>query len=94
MIHFAAARSSESLRPHFDAPASSSNVTVQGRADERSFLGFSYGFRPAHNALDALSVGMRKRVNWIIHLDIRSFSTSSSTRGWSGLWNIGSGSRP
>ena len=44
---------------------------------EEDFLGFSYGFRPGrsqHDALDALWVGiMRKRVNWIIDLDIRSF---------------------
>jgi RNA-directed DNA polymerase len=44
---------------------------------EEDFLGFSYGFRPArgpHDALDALVVGIdRKRVNWILDADIRSF---------------------
>lgn len=44
---------------------------------EEDFLGFSYGFRPGrsqHDALDALWVGiMRKKVNWIVDLDIRSF---------------------
>ena len=44
---------------------------------EEDFLGFSYGFRPGrsqHDALDALWVGIvRKRVNWILDLDIRSF---------------------
>lgn len=44
---------------------------------EEDFLGFSYGFRRGrsqHDALDALYVGiMRKKVNWIIDLDIRSF---------------------
>jgi RNA-directed DNA polymerase len=44
---------------------------------EEDFLGFSYGFRPGRgqqDALDALWVGMvRKRVNWILDLDIRSF---------------------
>jgi RNA-directed DNA polymerase len=44
---------------------------------EEDYLGFSYGFRPGrsqHDALDALWVGiMRKKVNWIIDLDIRSF---------------------
>jgi len=44
---------------------------------EEDFLGFSYGFRPRrsqHDALDALTVGiMRKKVNWIVDLDIRSF---------------------
>ena len=44
---------------------------------EEDFLGFSYGFRPGRgpqDALDALRVGMvRKKVNWIVDLDIRSF---------------------
>jgi len=44
---------------------------------ETDFLGFSYGFRPkrgAHNALDALSVGLVKRkVNWVLDADIRGF---------------------
>jgi len=41
---------------------------------EQDFLGFSYGFRPgksAHNALDAVSVGINSmRVNWILDADI------------------------
>jgi len=44
---------------------------------EEDFLGFSYGFRPrrgAHDALDALAVGIGKRkVNYILDADIRSF---------------------
>ena len=44
---------------------------------EEDFLGFSYGFRPErsqHQALDALTVGIeRKKVNWILDLDIRGF---------------------
>jgi RNA-directed DNA polymerase len=44
---------------------------------EEDFLGFSYGFRPgrsAHDALDALVVGIGKRkVNWVLDADIRSF---------------------
>ena len=44
---------------------------------ETDFRGFSYGFRPgrgAHDALDALSVGIfRKRANWIPDADIRSY---------------------
>src|SRR5881227_2717241 len=44
---------------------------------EEDFLGFSYGFRPgrgAHDALDALSVGIDStKVNWILDADIRSF---------------------
>lgn len=44
---------------------------------EVDFLGLSYGFRPgrkAHDALDALCVGIeRKRVNWVLDADIRGF---------------------
>ena len=44
---------------------------------EAEFLGFSYGFRPgrgAHNTLDALTVGLRKRkINWVVDCDIRAF---------------------
>jgi group II intron reverse transcriptase/maturase len=44
---------------------------------EEDFLGFSYGFRPgrgAHDALDALVVGiMSRKVNFILDADIRSF---------------------
>jgi group II intron reverse transcriptase/maturase len=44
---------------------------------ETDFVGFSYGFRPgrsAHDALDAVSVGItRKKVNWVFDADIRGF---------------------
>jgi RNA-directed DNA polymerase len=44
---------------------------------EEDFLGFSYGFRPgrgAHDAMDALVVGIESRkVNFIVDADIRSF---------------------
>lgn len=44
---------------------------------ESEFLGFSYGFRPgrgAHNALDALTVGVQQlKVNWVLDADIRAF---------------------
>ena len=44
---------------------------------ETDFLGFSYGFRPgrsAHQALDALAVGLEhKRINGILDADIRGF---------------------
>jgi RNA-directed DNA polymerase len=44
---------------------------------EEDFLGFSYGFRPgrgAHDAMDALSVGIHsKKVSFIVDADIRSF---------------------
>ncbi len=51
--------------------------TVLNQIWEEDFLGFSYGFRPGRSqqdALDALWVGIvRKKVNWIVDLDIRSF---------------------
>ena len=44
---------------------------------EVDFLGLSYGFRPgrgAHDAMDALCVGIHsKKVSWILDADIRSF---------------------
>ena len=49
---------------------------------EVDFRGFSYGFRPgkqAHQALDALSVGIqRRRVNWILDADIQGFFALAS----------------
>jgi RNA-directed DNA polymerase len=49
---------------------------------EQDFVGFSYGFRPkrgAHDAMDALIVGIESRkVNWILDLDIRKFFDSVS----------------
>jgi group II intron reverse transcriptase/maturase len=51
--------------------------TVLNQIWEEDFLGFSYGFRPGrsqHDALDALYVGIeRKKVNWVLDLDIRAF---------------------
>ena len=52
---------------------------------EAEFLGFSYGFRPgrgAHNALDALAVGITQRkINWVVDCDIRAFFDNVS-RDW------------
>ena len=52
---------------------------------EAEFLGFSYGFRPgrgAHDALDALAVGLTQRkTGWVIDCDIRKFFDSVS-RSW------------
>jgi len=49
---------------------------------EEDFVGFSYGFRPgrgAHDAMAALVVGIeRRRVNFIIDADIRSFLDTAS----------------
>jgi group II intron reverse transcriptase/maturase len=51
--------------------------TVLEQIYEQDFLGFSYGFRPgrgAHDALDALTVGIeRKKVNWVLDADIQGF---------------------
>src|SRR4030095_2644619 len=60
-----------------DKIAQHASGTVLSQVWEEDFLGFSYGFRPGrsqHQALDALYVGItRKKVNWILDLDIKSF---------------------
>ena len=52
-------------------------ATVLNAIYEEDFRGFSYGFRPGrsqHMALDALYVAIkRKRVSWILDLDLKSF---------------------
>lgn len=52
-------------------------VTVLNEIYEEDFLGFSYGSRPGrsqHKALDAVAVGLRrKKVNWVLDLDVRGF---------------------
>ena len=52
-------------------------VEVLNAIYEQDFLGLSYGFRPgksAHNALDAVAVGVgMRRVNWILDADISKF---------------------
>lgn len=52
-------------------------TTVLNAIFEVDFKGFSYGFRPnrgAHNALDALTVGILKRkVGWVLDADICGF---------------------
>lgn len=52
-------------------------VTVLNEIYEEDFLGFSYGSRPGrsqHHALDALGVGLRrKKVKWVLDLDVRGF---------------------
>jgi group II intron reverse transcriptase/maturase len=52
-------------------------VTILNQIYEEDFRGFSYGFRPGrsqHQALDALYVAItRKKVNWMLDCDIRSF---------------------
>ena len=57
-------------------------VTILNEIYENDFQGFSYGFRPKrnqHQALDALTVGItRKRVNWVLDMDIRGFFDNMS----------------
>jgi RNA-directed DNA polymerase len=52
---------------------------------EQMFLGFSYGFRPGrspHKALDAIAyVIQKKKVNWVLDADIRSFYDTID-HGW------------
>ncbi|HXH47746.1 MAG TPA: group II intron reverse transcriptase/maturase [Terriglobia bacterium] len=52
-------------------------VTVLNEVYEEDFMGFSYGFRPGrsqHDALDALTVGLKRRkVSWVLDADIRGF---------------------
>ena len=52
-------------------------VEVLNAIYEQDFLGFSYGFRPgksAHNALDAVAVGVSARkVNFVLDADISKF---------------------
>ena len=59
-------------------------ATVLNAIYEEDFLGFSYGFRPgrgAHDALDALAVGItRTKVSHILDADIRSFFDAVSQK--------------
>ncbi len=64
-----------------DRPESDSRGAERA-SHEEDFLGFSYVFRPgrgAHDALDALAVGIAgKKVNFILDADIRAFLESAS----------------
>jgi len=55
-------------------------VEVMNAIYEHDFVGFSYGFRPGrsqHDALDALTVAIkRRRVNWVLDVDIRDYFSS------------------
>ncbi len=57
-------------------------VSVLEAIYEEDFVGFSYGFRPGrgpHDALDALHAGIyRRRVNWVLDLDVRGFFDAMS----------------
>jgi hypothetical protein len=56
-----------------DKLVQSATAEVLSAVYEQDFLGFSYGFRPGrsqHKALDALTVGLKKRkVNWVLDAD-------------------------
>jgi group II intron reverse transcriptase/maturase len=60
-------------------------VEVLSAIYETDFVGFSYGFRPgrsAHQALDALAVGITTRsVRWVLDADIRGFFDTLD-HGW------------
>jgi RNA-directed DNA polymerase len=55
-------------------------VEVLNAIYEHDFVGFSYGFRPGrsqHDALDALTVGIKRRkVGWVLDVDIRDYFSS------------------
>ena len=63
-----------------DKTVQGSAAEVLGAIWEVDFVGFSYGFRPGrsqHDALNALAVGInRRKVNWILDLDVRSYFDS------------------
>jgi group II intron reverse transcriptase/maturase len=68
-----------------DKIAQRATVKVLEAIYESDFKGFSYGFRPgrsAHDALDALAVGIRcKKVSWVLDADIRGFFDAID-HGW------------
>src|SRR5262249_21696112 len=54
-------------------------VEVLNAIYENDFLGFSYGFRPRrsqHDALNAVSVGLQRKVSWVLDVDIKGFFDS------------------
>jgi RNA-directed DNA polymerase len=51
-------------------------VEVLNGIYEHDFLGFSYGYRPGrsqHQALDALYLGLERKVDWVLEGDISAF---------------------
>lgn len=60
-------------------------ATILNQIYEEDFLGFSYGFRQRrsqHQALDALTVGLKtKKVNYVLDADIRGFFDNLD-HGW------------
>jgi RNA-directed DNA polymerase len=70
-----------------DKIAQGALVKVLNCIYEADFLGFFYGFRPRrspHQALDALTVGIKtKKVNWVLDADLADFFTTLDG-GWLG----------
>jgi group II intron reverse transcriptase/maturase len=59
-----------------DKIAQRATVEVLNGIYEKDFLGFSYGYRPGrsqHQALDALYLGLEKKVDWVLEGDISAF---------------------
>jgi len=59
-----------------DKVVQKATVMVLNAIYEVDFAGFSYGFRPGrsqHNALDAVSVGLCKKVNRVLDADVSGF---------------------
>ena len=59
-------------------------VEVLNAIYETDFLGFSYGFRPGrsqHDALNAVSVGLGRKVSWVLDVDIKGFFDAID-HGW------------
>lgn len=59
-----------------DKLAQRATVMVLNAIYETDFLGFSYGYRTGrsqHQALDALYLGLQKKVNWVLEGDISAF---------------------
>ena len=58
------------------------SAEVLGAIYEQDFIGFSYGLRPgrsAHDALDAVAVGVSvRKVNWILDSDLAKFLDRTS----------------
>ena len=70
-------------------------VEVLNAIYEADFLGFSCGFRPGrspHQALDALAVGIKQKVSWVLDLDFQDYF-SSLDHQWPERFSLSTGSR-
>lgn len=67
-----------------DKIVQSATAEVLQAVYEADFKDFSHGFRPGrgqHNALDALYIGLMRRVSWVLDADLRSFFDTID-HGW------------